>query len=52
MFNDMEFTTPKANQWVDVHAHFAPPETPEQWDARWQVMRDAKFMVPHDFKWT
>ncbi len=40
-----------ANGWMDVHAHFTPPQTPEQADARWKAMRAEKFMVPEPFVW-
>ena len=37
--------------WLDVHAHFTPPQTPEQLEARWQAMRAEKFMVPEPYVW-
>ncbi len=40
-----------AKGWMDVHAHFTPPQTPEQLDARWKAMRAEKFMVPEPFVW-
>ena len=27
------------DRWVDVHAHFSPPMSPEDWDARWDQLR-------------
>jgi len=42
----------KVNQWVDVHAHFTPPTTEAERDARWKAMRSDSFMVPEPYHWT
>jgi hypothetical protein len=40
------------DQWIDVHAHFTPPTTPELRHARWQAMRAELFMVPEPHQWS
>ncbi|WP_297353534.1 amidohydrolase family protein [Paraburkholderia sp.] len=39
------------HNWVDVHAHFTPPMSPEQSDARWQAMRDVGWTGPKPPDW-
>jgi predicted TIM-barrel fold metal-dependent hydrolase len=39
------------NQWIDVHAHFTPPLTKEEEQARWEAMRAACFMAPEPYHW-
>jgi len=41
-----------AHRWVDVHAHFTPPTTREESEARWKAMRDGLFLVPKPYEWT
>ena len=38
--------------WIDVHAHFSPPTSTEQTNARWQSMRDALFLTPTPPLWS
>jgi hypothetical protein len=38
--------------WIDVHAHFSPPSTAEERNARWHAMREALFLAPEPFRWT
>ncbi|MEU2205773.1 amidohydrolase family protein [Streptomyces hygroscopicus] len=40
------------NDWVDVHAHFTPPTTPEERRARWQAMREECFTLPAPYHWS
>jgi 6-methylsalicylate decarboxylase len=40
------------SRWIDIHAHFTPPTTPEERDARWKAMRKELFLVPQPFHWT
>ncbi|HWD04171.1 MAG TPA: amidohydrolase family protein [Amycolatopsis sp.] len=37
---------------IDVHAHFTPPTTPEEREARWRSMREAQFLAPAPYHWT
>lgn len=37
---------------IDVHAHFTPPTTPEEREARWHAMREAQFLAPEPYQWT
>ena len=39
------------NQWIDVHAHFYPPETEEQRAARWQAMREGCWLTAEPPRW-
>ncbi len=39
------------NQWIDVHAHFYPPETDEQIEARWVAMREACWLTAAPPRW-
>jgi predicted TIM-barrel fold metal-dependent hydrolase len=41
-----------SNDWVDVHAHFTPPTTPEERQARWQAMREECFTLPAPYHWS
>lgn len=40
------------NGWLDIHAHFSPPATPEQSRAVWQAMRDDCFTMPEPYVWS
>ena len=40
------------DQWIDVHAHFTPPTTPEARHARWQAMRAELFLIPEPHQWS
>lgn len=37
--------------WVDVHAHFTPPMTAEESDARWKAMQAANWAGPKPPDW-
>ncbi|MET8556643.1 amidohydrolase family protein [Streptomyces sp. NPDC004959] len=37
--------------WLDIHAHFSPPGTPEQVRAVWQAMYDECFTMPEPYVW-
>ncbi|MFK0296283.1 amidohydrolase family protein [Streptomyces sp. NPDC090442] len=37
---------------IDVHAHFTPPTTPEEREARWHAMRAEQFLAPAPYHWT
>ncbi len=39
------------NRWIDVHAHFYPPETAEQSQARWQAMKEGCWLTPAPPRW-
>ncbi|MDR3514441.1 MAG: amidohydrolase family protein [Azospirillaceae bacterium] len=39
------------DNWIDVHAHFTPPLTPEESDARWKSMQDADWTGPKPPDW-
>ncbi len=39
------------NGWIDVHAHFYPPETEEQREARWQAMKEGCWLTPEPPRW-
>ncbi|AGL19787.1 amidohydrolase family protein [Actinoplanes sp. N902-109] len=38
--------------WIDVHAHFTPPTTPEQRHELWLAQRAADFLAPEPYEWT
>ena len=40
------------DHWIDVHAHFTPPTTPEARHARWEAMRSELFLVPEPHQWS
>jgi predicted TIM-barrel fold metal-dependent hydrolase len=40
-----------AHHWIDVHAHFTPPTTLEECEARWKTMRDGLIMIPEPYEW-
>jgi predicted TIM-barrel fold metal-dependent hydrolase len=40
-----------AHHWIDVHAHFTPPTTREECEARWKTMRDGLIMIPESYEW-
>jgi predicted TIM-barrel fold metal-dependent hydrolase len=39
------------NEWLDVHAHFAPPASEHAVRAVWQAMREEHFMMPEPYVW-
>lgn len=39
------------NGWVDIHAHFTPPTTPEEREVQWRGLRGARFLAPHPYHW-
>lgn len=41
-----------SNQWIDVHAHFTPPMTLAQSDARWAAMQAASWTGVKSTDWT
>jgi len=41
-----------SNEWIDVHAHFTPPMTLEQSEARWTAMRAADWTGEKPADWT
>lgn len=38
--------------WVDIHAHFSPPTTPEAREAQWRGLQEACFLAPQPYHWT
>ncbi|RON51801.1 amidohydrolase family protein [Pseudomonas frederiksbergensis] len=42
----------QVNQWIDVHAHFTPPMTAEQSDARWAAMQKADWVGTKPDDWS
>jgi len=38
--------------WIDVHGHFYLPSNEAEWAQQIDKFRDAKFMVPHSYKWS
>ncbi len=48
----MNIRARKAEGWIDVHAHFALPKTPEQLQAGLKMMRAGCFLAPEPFDWT
>jgi 6-methylsalicylate decarboxylase len=40
------------NGWIDVHAHFSPPTSPEQRRAQLDGLQDAHFLMSEPFEWT
>ena len=40
------------DRWIDVHAHFFPPETEEQINARWEAMKAACWISPAAPRWS
>ena len=38
--------------WLDVHGHFYLPQTDSEWKQSIEKMREAKFMVPWEHKWS
>ncbi|MGF6233839.1 hypothetical protein QFZ27_007794 [Inquilinus ginsengisoli] len=40
------------DQWIDVHAHFTPPMTPEQSAERWLAMQRADWIGPKPADWS
>src|ERR1700749_1392528 len=41
-----------ANQWIDVHAHFTPPLTKAESDARWEARKRTNWAAPRHAEWT
>lgn len=41
----------RVNGWVDVHAHFTPPTTPEEREAQWSGLQQACFLAPQPYHW-
>src|SRR4051812_18752747 len=41
-----------ALHWIDVHAHFTPPSTREELEARWKAMRDGLIMLSQPYEWS
>jgi 6-methylsalicylate decarboxylase len=39
------------NQWIDIHAHFYPPETEEETIERWELMKEACWTSPEPPRW-
>lgn len=39
------------NEWIDIHAHFYPPETAAQREARMVAMKQAGWVVSEPFCW-
>jgi 6-methylsalicylate decarboxylase len=39
------------NQWIDVHSHFYPPETEEQINARWELLKNAGWTSASAPRW-
>jgi 6-methylsalicylate decarboxylase len=39
------------DQWIDVHAHFYPPETEEEIHARWDAMKQLCWTSPAPPRW-
>jgi 6-methylsalicylate decarboxylase len=39
------------NDWIDIHAHFYPPETTAQREARTHAMQEAGWVVSEPFCW-
>ncbi|HSZ43314.1 MAG TPA: amidohydrolase family protein [Trebonia sp.] len=37
--------------WVDIHAHFTPPTTPEEREAQWRGLQEACFLAPEPYHW-
>lgn len=40
------------DQWIDVHAHFTPPMTPEESAERWLAMQRADWIGPKPADWS
>jgi 6-methylsalicylate decarboxylase len=39
------------NQWIDIHAHFYPPETEEETIERWELMKNACWTSSEPPRW-
>lgn len=39
------------DQWIDVHAHFAPPMSADAWNARWRELQDKGWTGPQPPQW-
>ncbi len=39
------------DRWIDVHAHFYPPETPEQREARWFSTKEGGWITSEPPRW-
>lgn len=42
----------QAEKWIDVHAHFTLPSTPEERMETWRAMRAADCLLPEPWNWT
>ncbi len=42
----------RADGWIDVHAHFSLPRTPDELQAGLKMMHAGCFMAPHPFAWS
>jgi 6-methylsalicylate decarboxylase len=43
---------PRANGWLDIHAHFTPPTTPEDRARQWRSLRETSFLAKEPYHWT
>ncbi len=41
-----------ADRWIDVHAHFTPPLTKAESDARWEARKRTNWAAPRHAEWT
>ncbi|WP_235217294.1 amidohydrolase family protein [Streptomyces noursei] len=48
----MRATMTTVDGWVDVHGHFTPPTTAQERIARWEAMREQRFMAPQPHYWS
>ena len=44
--------TARVRGWIDVHAHFALPRSPDELDAGLRAMHAGCFLLPAPFQWT
>ncbi len=42
----------ESNNWIDVHAHFTPPMTEAESDARWNAMQENDWVGPKPPDWS
>jgi hypothetical protein len=40
-----------ASGFIDIHAHFSPPTTPESRQTAWEAMQREQFLAPEPFEW-
>ncbi|MEU4932824.1 amidohydrolase family protein [Streptomyces yokosukanensis] len=43
--------TTTASGFIDIHAHFSPPITPEARRTAWEAMQRERFLTPQPFEW-